>query len=232
MINVRPANTRGSTRIGWLDSRHSFSFGDYYDPAHMGFRSLRVINEDRVAPAAGFGKHGHRDMEILTYVLAGRLEHEDSLGTKSVIQPGEMQRMSAGTGILHSEYNPSEEEPVHFLQIWISPKKTGVQPGYEQRAVPPNERRGQLRLVVAPDGRDGSLTVHQDAEVYLGLLEPSTSVVHEMRRGGHAWVQVLSGAIKLNGEPLTAGDGAAVTGESNLVIEATDPAEVMLFNLT
>jgi redox-sensitive bicupin YhaK (pirin superfamily) len=232
MITIRAANQRGSTRIGWLDSRHSFSFGDYHDPAHMGFRSLRVINDDRVAPAAGFGKHGHRDMEILTYVLEGSLEHEDSLGTKSVIRPGEMQRMSAGAGIVHSEYNPSEAEPVHFLQIWVLPNRKGLKPEYEQRLFPEGERRGRLRVVAAPHGRDGALTIHQDAEVFLGLLDSGDRVVHALRPDRHAWLQVVTGAVKLNGAALSAGDGAAVTDETNLVIQAMSPAEVMLFDLT
>jgi redox-sensitive bicupin YhaK (pirin superfamily) len=231
MITVRPGPERGATRIGWLDSRHSFSFGDYQDPAHMGFRSLRVINDDRVAPAAGFGKHGHRDMEILTYVLNGSLEHQDSLGTKSIIRPNELQRMSAGTGILHSEYNPSQTDEVHFLQIWLLPQRGGLKPGYEQRAFPESERRGQLRLVAAPDGREGALTIHQDAEVFLGLLESGREVVHELRSGRHAWLQVLKGGLKLNEVALSAGDGAAVTTDTNLVLQGLSPAEVMLFDL-
>ena len=232
MITIRPAKARGSTRIDWLESSHSFSFGDYYDPAHMGFRSLRVINDDRVAPAAGFGKHGHRDMEILTYVLEGSLEHEDSLGTKSVIRPDDLQRMSAGTGIVHSEYNHSNSEAVHFLQIWIVPNQKGLKPGYEQRTYHVSERRGRLRLVAAPDGREGSLTIHQDAEVFLGLLGAVDRVAHNLRPGRHAWLQVLTGAVKLNDVELGAGDGAAVTEESNLVVQAMSPAEVMLFDLT
>lgn len=232
MITVRPSEERGRTRREWLESYHTFSFADYGDPRHMGFRSLRVINEDYVAPGRGFGAHSHQDMEIVTYVLEGALEHRDSLGTGSVIRPGELQRMSAGTGIVHSEMNASPTEPVHFLQIWIVPERRGIEPGYEQRAVPEEERRGRLRLVASRDGRDGSLTVHQDAELYAALLEPGESVAHPLRRGRSAWVQVARGAVMLNGVALKAGDGAAASEEELLTLSATEPAEVLLFDLS
>src|SRR5436190_521504 len=199
MIGVRLAEDRGRTAIDWLDSRHSFSFNDYYDPRHMGFRSLRVINDDRVAPAAGFGAHPHRDMEIITYVLSGALEHRDSLGSGEVLRPGEVQRMTAGTGIRHSEFNPSETEPVHLLQIWLLPERTGLTPGYEQKAYPEAERRGRWRLVASPDGRDGSVTVHQDAAMSVTILDAGQTVMYELARGRHAWVQVARGAVTLNG---------------------------------
>jgi redox-sensitive bicupin YhaK (pirin superfamily) len=231
MITIRPANERGQTEIGWLDSKHTFSFGDYYDPDHMSFRSLRVLNEDWVLPGTGFGRHPHRDMEILTYVLEGGLEHRDSLGTGAVIRPGEVQRMTAGTGILHSEVNASREEPVHLLQIWIMPERSGLKPGYEQRAFPEAERRGRLRLVAARDGRDGAVTVHQDVDLFAGLLDAEDQVTHRPRPGRHAWVQVARGAVTLNGRRLQAGDGAAVSEEPAIELAATEPSEVLLFDL-
>jgi redox-sensitive bicupin YhaK (pirin superfamily) len=232
VIQYRPAGERGRTRLGWLDSRHTFSFGDYWDRRHMGYRSLRVVNDDRVAPGAGFGTHPHRDMEIFTYVLDGELEHRDSLGTGSVIRPGEVQRMSAGTGILHSEYNPSRDRPVHFLQIWIEPSDRGLRPEYEQKAFPEAERRGRLRLVASPDGRDGSVTVHQDADVYAAVLGPGDRVGHPLRPGRGAWVHVARGAAVLNDRPLGTGDGAAVEGEAALELSgAEEGAEVLLFDL-
>ncbi|HLJ65312.1 MAG TPA: pirin family protein, partial [Stellaceae bacterium] len=194
MMKVRPGEERGPTRIDWLDSRHSFSFADYYDPAHMGFRALRVINEDRVAPGAGFPTHGHRDMEIISYVLEGALEHKDSIGTGSVIRPGDVQRMSAGTGILHSEYNHSKKEAVHFLQIWIVPDRAGLTPGYEQRAFPPEERRGRLRLVASRrGGLEGGVTLHQDANLYASLLGPGQQVEHALAPDRYAWIQLARG---------------------------------------
>ena len=231
MITRRPAGARGYTKLAWLDSRHTFSFGDYYDPTHMGFRHLRVINEDQVQPGTGFGTHGHRDMEIITYVLDGALEHKDSLGTGSVIYPGDGQRMSAGTGIRHSEYNPSQTEPVHFLQIWILPEREGIAPSYEQRAFPPEEKRGTLRLLAAHDGREGAITVHQDVDLYVSVLAPGEQVSHRTRPGRHAWLQVARGAVALNGLPLHAGDGAAVSAEGQLDIRASDTAEILLFDL-
>ena len=231
MIGVRPGGARGHSRFGWLDSRHSFSFGDYYDPAHMGFRSLRVINEDRVAPGEGFGTHGHADMEIISYVLEGALEHKDSLGTGAVIRPGEVQRMTAGTGIRHSEFNPSAAEPVHFLQIWILPDRERLAPGYEQRAFAESDRRGRLRLVAAPDGRNGSVTVHQDALVFATLLESGESVEHRFEKGRGGWLQIARGAVRANGATLRAGDGAAIEQEPALRIEGLESAELLLFDL-
>jgi hypothetical protein len=231
MITRRPADQRGHADHGWLDSFHTFSFADYYDPKHMGFRALRVINEDRVAPGRGFGTHGHRDMEIISYVLGGALAHKDSMGTGSTIVPGDVQRMSAGTGVLHSEFNHSKTEPVHFFQIWILPERAGLAPSYEQKTFRDEDRRGRLRLVAGKDGaKDGVVTVHQDMALYAGLLEPGERVTHAVARG-HAWVQVARGAITLNGQALTAGDGAAVSGEKELVIEATQSAELLVFDL-
>lgn len=231
MITVRPARERGRTEWDWLDSRHTFSFGDYRDPRHTGFRALRVINDDRVAPGGGFGTHGHRDMEILSYVLEGALEHRDSLGTGSVIRPGEAQRMSAGTGIRHSEFNPSSTEPVRFLQIWILPERAGLSPGYEQKAYSVTARRRQLRLIASRDGRDGSVTVHQDADVYASLLDQGERVMHAVRPGRGAWLQVARGGVTLNGIRLSEGDGAAVEEETRLEVVGTGPAEVLLFDL-
>jgi len=231
MITIRKADERGKTALGWLDSRHSFSFGDYYDPAHMGFRTLRVINDDRVAPGGGFPTHGHRDMEIITYVLDGALEHRDSLGNGSVIRPGEAQRMSAGTGIEHSEMNHSRAEPVRFLQIWILPERRGLPPGYEQRAVPGEERRGKLALIAAPPGGGGAVRLHQDAKVYASVLEPGKRVTHALPPGRHAWVQVARGGIALNDQPLGEGDGAAVSDEQALEITSPRGGELLLFDL-
>jgi redox-sensitive bicupin YhaK (pirin superfamily) len=231
MITIRKSTDRGRADHGWLDSRHTFSFADYHDPEQMGFRTLRVINEDRVEAGQGFGTHPHRDMEIISYVLEGALEHKDSMGTASVIRPGEVQRMTAGTGVLHSEYNPSRKEPVHFLQIWILPEKRNLKPGYEQKAYPDAERKDRLRLVASRDGRDGSLTIHQDAELYTTLLSRGESVSHPLKAGRHAWVQVARGAATLNGKPLATGDGAAVSGEKALELNATADAEVLLFDL-
>ncbi len=231
MIDIRHAEERGRTAIDWLDSWHSFSFNDYYDPRHMGFRSLRVINDDRVAPAAGFGAHPHRDMEIITYVMSGALEHRDSLGSGEVLRPGEVQRMTAGTGIRHSEFNPLPTEPVHLLQIWLLPERRGLTPSYEQKAFPEAERRGRWRLVASRDGRDGAVTVHQDVDLYATLLEPGETATHALRPGRHAWVQVARGAVTLNDRPLKAGDGAAVSEEAALTVRATEPAELLLFDL-
>ena len=231
MIRLRPAEERGRANFGWLDSRHSFSFGGYHDPAHMGFRSLRVINEDRVAPGGGFEPHSHRDMEIISYVLEGELEHKDSLGNGAVIRPGEVQRMSAGTGITHSEYNPSKQEPVHFLQIWILPDRRGIAPGYEQRAYPAEERRGRLRLVASRDGREGSVRLHQDAAVYSSLLAEGEKVEHRLSAGRHAWLQVVRGGVTANGERLRAGDGAGLSEEARVSILGQEPAELLLFDL-
>ncbi|MBV8675612.1 MAG: pirin family protein [Planctomycetaceae bacterium] len=231
MLQKRPANERGGGDHGWLNTRHTFSFNDYYDPDYMGFRVLRVINEDRVQPGQGFGTHGHRDMEIISYVLEGALAHKDSLGTGSVLRPGEFQHMTAGTGIRHSEFNPSETELVHFYQIWIVPERQGLRPSYQQRAFPEDERRGRLRVVASPDGRDGSLTIRQDAQVFLASLGENQEVTHELERGRYAWLQVLRGALQLNGLDLAAGDGVAVSEEPALVIRATKSSEVMLFDM-
>jgi len=231
VITFRDRMARGSTRTGWLESRHTFSFGDYRDPLHMGFRSLRVINEDRVVPGAGFPTHGHADMDILSYVLEGALEHEDSLGNGAVIRPGEMQRMSAGTGIRHSEFNPSGTEAVHFLQIWIIPDRRGLAPGYEQRAFPESERRNRLRLVASADGRAGSVTVHQDASVYVANLAPGQSVEHPLAPGRGAWVQVARGIAALNGTQMRESDGAAIEGERAITLAAETDCELLLFDL-
>jgi hypothetical protein len=231
MITVRQAKDRGHFNFGWLDTSHTFSFGDYYDPRFMGFRALRVINEDRVAPGRGFPTHGHRDMEIITYVLEGGLEHRDSLGTGSVIRPGEVQRMSAGRGVRHSESNPSESESVHLLQIWILPGEEGIEPSYEQKAHADEEKRGRLRLVASPDGSDESVRIHQDARLYAALLEPGQEVVHQLGPERHAWLQVARGAVALNDRPLKQGDGAALSREQSVRIVGTEPAEVLLFDL-
>ena len=231
MIALRPAAERGHADHGWLDTRHTFSFASYRDPAHMGFRSLRVINEDRVKPGKGFGTHAHSDMEILTWVLDGALGHKDSMGNGSVIRPGDLQRMSAGTGVTHSEFNPSPEAGVHFLQIWLLPRERGLPPGYEQKNFPPGERRGRLRLVAARDGREGAVTIHQDADLWTALLGPGESVRHPLASGRHAWVHVARGSATLNGKALGAGDGAAVSDEPALEIAGVTEAEVLVFDL-
>jgi redox-sensitive bicupin YhaK (pirin superfamily) len=231
MMQVRRAEERGYADHGWLRTHHTFSFAGYHDPRFMGFRNLRVINEDEVAGGEGFPTHGHRDMEILSYVVEGALEHRDSMGNGSVIRPGDVQLMSAGTGVMHSEYNHEAERDTKFLQIWIVPKERGLRPGYQQKAFPAEERRGRLRLVASPDGADGSLTLHADARVSIGLLEPGEEVEVELVEGGHGWVQVVRGAVKISGASLTAGDGAAFTHTRALVIEATEPAEVLFFDL-
>ena len=231
MIQLRRSDERGHAQHGWLDSRHTFSFADYHDPEHMGFRALRVINEDRVQPGKGFAPHSHRDMEILTCVLEGALEHKDSLGNSSVIRPGELQRMTAGTGVTHSEYNASRDSLVHFLQIWILPGKPGLPPGYEQRDFGSGETRERLRLVASPDGREGSLTVHQDVTVHLGRLPQGARVGHPLATGRFAWAQVARGRLRLNGEELAAGDGAAVSGERALDLEALEASRILVFDL-
>jgi len=231
MITVRRSGERGHFDHGWLDTRHTFSFADYRDPAHMGFRSLRVLNEDRVRPGQGFGTHGHRDMEILSYVLEGALSHEDSMGNGSTIRPGDVQRMSAGTGVRHSEANASATEPVHFLQIWILPDREGLAPGYEQKAFGDGEKRDRLRLVASPDGALGSLSIHQDARVYATLLGDGAQVRHRLSPGRHAWVQVVRGALDVGGLRLSAGDGAAVAGEAEVLLRGAGGAEALLFDL-
>jgi len=231
MLTIRRSNDRGGGNYGWLDTKHTFSFSDYCDEKWMGFHSLRVINEDWVAPASGFPTHPHRDMEIITYVLSGRLEHKDSLGTGSVILPGDGQRMSAGRGIRHSEYNPSATEKVHLLQIWIMPDKQGHEPGYEQKSFPEADKRGKLRLIASRDGADGSVTINQDAKLFVTLLSPGEEVKHALEAKRHAWLQVAKGEVELNGEKLRQGDGAAVSDEKELTIKGTKDAEVLLFDL-
>jgi redox-sensitive bicupin YhaK (pirin superfamily) len=232
MISVRRAAERGTANFGWLDSRHTFSFGDYHDPEKMGFGPLRVINEDRVSPGQGFGTHGHRDMEIISYVLEGALEHKDSIGTGSVIRPGDVQVMSAGTGIRHSEFNHSKTEPVHFLQIWVVPDREGIAPRYEQKTFPDADKRGRLRLVGSSDGRDGSVVIYQDVKLYAALLSAGEQVTHALRPGRKGWLQVARGAVVLNGHELGAGDGAAIEGEQALTVAGkTDGAEVLVFDL-
>jgi redox-sensitive bicupin YhaK (pirin superfamily) len=233
MIAIRPSGERGHADHGWLDTRHTFSFADYYDPKFMGFRDLRVINEDRVEPGQGFGTHGHRDMEIISYVLEGALAHRDSLGTGSLIRPGDVQRMSAGSGILHSEFNGSNDEPVHFLQIWLLPSRRGLKPGYEQKAFPYEEKRARLRLVASPDGADGSLTLHQDARLFVSILARGERVSRGIAAGRAAYVQVARGRVVVNGGVLAAGDGAAIEDEARVDVEGADgdESEVLLFDL-
>jgi quercetin 2,3-dioxygenase len=228
MIQIRKAQDRGHFDHGWLDTYHTFSFADYYDPEFMGFRALRVINEDRVQPGRGFGTHSHRDMEIVTYVLEGELQHRDNMGTGSIIRPGEVQRMSAGTGVLHSEVNPSRDRSVHLLQIWLLPDRRGLKPEYEQKTFPTEERAGRLRLVASPDGSDGSLIVHQDAKILAGTIRDS--VQYDLQPGRYAWLQVARGSLDLNGQTLNAGDGAAIENEPTLTLRGKD-AEVLLFDL-
>jgi hypothetical protein len=231
MLTLRRSQDRGHANHGWLDSCHSFSFADYYDPAHMGFGPLRVINEDRVQPGMGFGTHGHRDMEIISYVLEGALEHKDSMGNGSVIRPGNVQRMSAGTGVRHSEYNPSATDPVHFLQIWIEPARRGVVPGYEEKHFDTDSKRGRLRLIASPDGREGSVTIHQDALVYASLLDGAEPVAHALAPGRKAYVHVARGEISVNGEPLRAGDALKAADEAEIRLAGGRGAEVLLFDL-
>ncbi len=234
MINVRLAAERGTANFGWLDSRHTFSFGDYYDPKEMGFGPLRVINEDRVRPGAGFGTHAHQNMEIISYVLEGALEHKDSIGTGSVIRPGDVQIMSAGTGIRHSEFNHSVTEPVHFLQIWVVPDREGIAPRYEQKTFSDADKRGGLRLVGSPDGRDGSIVIYQDVELLATLLDAGEQVTHALRSGRKGWLQVARGAIAMNGLDLdlAVGDGVALEGEPALTVTAkTDGTEILVFDL-
>ncbi|HZX96185.1 MAG TPA: pirin family protein [Myxococcales bacterium] len=231
MITLRKASDRFHTNIDWLDSWHTFSFADHYDPQHMGFSALRVINDDTVQAGQGFGEHPHRDMEILSYVLSGSLAHKDSSGGGGVIRPGDLQRMSAGSGVVHSEYNASGKEPVHFLQIWLLPEKRGVQPGYEQKTFPASDRSGKLRLLASRDGGEGSVTIHQDASVYGALLGKGERATYELRPGRHAWVHVARGSLDLNGQRLGAGDGAAVSDERKLELAGVDAAEVLLFDL-
>ena len=232
MLQIRKAGNRGVANFGWLDSRHTFSFGEYHHPEHMGFGPLRVINEDRVSPGQGFGTHAHRDMDIISYVLEGALEHKDSIGTGSVIRPGDVQVMSAGTGIRHSEFNHSKSDPVHFLQIWVIPDREGIAPRYEQKSFSDADKRGRLCLVGSADGRDGSVVIHQDVELFAALLGAGDELSHEVAPERRNWLQVLRGAVSLNGQALDAGDGAAAERESKLLIKGRgDGAEILLFDL-
>jgi hypothetical protein len=231
MITVRRAGERGHADHGWLDTWHTFSFADYHDPRHLGFRQLRVINDDRVRGGHGFPPHGHRDMEIVTYVLDGELQHRDNMGNGSVIRPGDVQRMSAGTGVVHSEFNPSKTDLVHLLQIWIQPGARGLAPEYEQKAFEDRDLRDTLRVIAAPDGRDGAVTIHQDVTLSASRLTPGATVRHAVAPGRFAWLHVARGAAALNGTPLQAGDGASVSDECLLTVTATDPAEILLFDL-
>ena len=231
MLTVRKSADRAHFDHGWLDTRHTFSFGEYYDPTQMGFRSLRVINEDRVQPGQGFGTHGHRDMEIISYVLSGAIAHKDSLGTGEVLRPGEVQRMTAGTGVTHSEFNPSRSDGLHFLQIWILPEKQGLTPGYEQKSFPAVQREGKLKLLASHDGREGSLTVHQDVALYGAMLANDQTAELPLTPGRHAWVQIARGLAEVNGTLLSAGDGAALSDERSVKLRGKDSAEVLVFDL-
>lgn len=231
MLTIRPSSQRGHADHGWLDSYHSFSFADYHDPRHRGFSSLRVINEDRVAPGRGFSSHPHRDMEIISYVLEGELGHQDNMGNGSVIRPGDIQLMSAGSGVIHSEQNHSEKMPVHFLQIWIQPRQLGLTPGYEQKYFPVEKKRGRMCLLASPEGREGSVSIHQDACFYATLLEAGEEVVHQASPDRHLWIQVVRGSIRANGTLLQQGDGAAVSDESEVTLLGQNAAEVLLFDL-
>jgi quercetin 2,3-dioxygenase len=231
MIVRRPASERGHSDIGWLNSWHTFSFSDYHDPAHMGFRTLRVINDDRVAAGMGFGTHGHRDMEIISYVVSGQLAHQDSMGNGSTIVRGDVQYMSAGTGVAHSEFNPSETEGVHFLQIWVVPTERGFSPRYGQKNFSDDEKRNRLLLAISADGRDGSIAIRQDVDLYAGLVEAGKSVGHTLAPGRNGWLQIVAGSANLNGQILEEGDGARISGESALQIEAISDAEILLFDL-
>ncbi|MFQ3613875.1 MAG: pirin family protein [Cyanobacteriota bacterium] len=231
MLTLRKQEERGHVKIGWLDTYHSFSFGEYYDPRHMGFRALRVINDDRISPSAGFPTHGHRDMEIVTYVLEGSLEHKDSLGTGSIIRPGEIQRMTAGTGIRHSEYNHSAEESVHLLQIWILPEQENLEPSYEQKTTGLAEHPNEFRLIASRDGRQGSVTVHQNLNLYAALIEPGHIITQRLGSKRYGWLQMARGNATLNGLPLREGDGVAIAEESELTLSSEEGAEVLLFDL-
>ena len=231
MIKVRKANERGAVNLGWLDSKHSFSFGDYYDPEHMGFGSLRVINDDTVQPGQGFGTHPHRDMEIISYVIDGALEHKDSMGNGAVMRSGEVQRMTAGTGVTHSEFNHSKEDLVHFLQIWILPDAQSLAPGYEQKNFSVEDKTNRLRLVASRDGADGSVTIHQDMRIYASVLTPGTSLTHSLADGRQAWIQVASGDVTVAGESLSSGDGIAVAEIDSIDVKAGTESEILLFDM-
>ena len=228
MIQIRPSEERGRNKLSWLDTHFTFSFDQYYDPEHVQFRSLRVLNEDVVAPGQGFGMHPHRDMEILTWIIDGSLEHRDSMGTGAVIRPGELQHMSAGTGIMHSEFNPSKEEPVHLLQIWLLPERNGLKPEYEQLSFSDSELRGKFQLVAGPKA---PVTIHQDANLYIARLDKGQEAKHELKKDRHAWLQVARGSVRVNGTELKQGDGAAISKESEVRVEAPESSEVLLFDL-
>jgi redox-sensitive bicupin YhaK (pirin superfamily) len=231
MITLRPGPERGSTQLHWLDSRHTFSFAHYHDPSHMGFQTLRVINEDWIQPGTGFGTHPHSDMEILSFILDGELEHKDSMGNGSVIRPGEVQRMTAGTGVRHSEHNPSSTRQTHLLQVWMLPERRGLAPGYEQRFFPGEEKRERWRVVASRDGRDGSVTIHQDASVHETILDPGKERYYELQPGRHAWIHACRGLLTLNGQELRAGDGAAASDETRLDFRGIEPAAALLFDM-
>ena len=231
MIAVRPANERGAVNMGWLDARHSFSFGSYYDPDHMGFGPLRVINEDRIEPAQGFGMHGHKDMEIVTYMIDGALAHKDSMGNGSVIREGEVQRMTAGTGVMHSEFNDSDKARAHLLQIWILPETEGLEPGYEEKAFSRDDKLNSLRLIASRDARDGSMMIHRDVDLYASVTEAGQSLMHELAAGRSAWIQVVNGALTVNGQSLVEGDGAAIVEVTSLEISTAEGAEFLLFDI-
>jgi redox-sensitive bicupin YhaK (pirin superfamily) len=231
MLTIRKAADRGHADHGWLNSYHTFSFADYYDPAQLGFRALRVINDDRVAPGQGFGSHSHRDMEIISYVLEGALAHKDSMGTDGVLRPGDVQRMSAGTGVVHSEFNGSKTEPVHFLQIWLKPDSKGIAPSYDQKVFSDADKHGRLRLVASPDGADGSLGINADARVYAGVFDAGQTGDLPLNDGRHAWVHVAQGRVRVNGQALGTGDGVAISDERHLSIEGIDKGEVLIFDL-
>lgn len=231
MLQLRKSNTRGRAEHGWLSSRHTFSFGHYHDPRHMGFGPLRVINEDRVQPSEGFGTHGHRDMEIVSYVLSGALEHKDSMGTGSVLHYGDVQRMSAGSGVTHSEFNHSRQEPVHFLQIWLFPQRNGIEPSYEEKNFSPESKRNQLRLIASPDAADGSLLIHQDARIYASILDGEQRLEHPLGQGRGAYVQVARGSLAVNGQTLEQGDALQISGEGAVVLSDGRDAEILLFDL-
>ena len=231
MINIRKASDRGRASMGWLEARHSFSFGHYFDPEHMGFGNLRVINEDRVKPGKGFARHGHENMEIVTYIIDGALEHKDSMDNGSVIRRGDVQRMTAGTGVRHSEFNHSDEEPVHLLQIWILPEQDGLEPGYEEKAFPDDEKRDRLRLLASRDGRDGSLTIHQDVDLYSTLLTAGAELTHVFGAGRSGWLQVVTGELRLEGQMLTDGDGASIQDVGSVQIAAVSDSELLIFDM-
>ncbi|MEQ8733675.1 MAG: pirin family protein [Rhodospirillaceae bacterium] len=231
MITVRDRNDRGHTKTGWLDSHHTFSFGAYHDPANMGFGALRVINDDRIIPGAGFPTHGHRDMEIISYVVSGAVEHKDSMGTGSIIRPGDVQRMSAGTGVTHSEFNPSKDEGARFLQVWITPEQAGLKPSYEQKNFSQRERTDTLRRVASQDGQNGAVKVHQDVSIYATMLTAGSEVTHTIARGRQIWVQVVQGCVNINDTELREGDGAAVTDETSITLSSQTGAEVLVFDL-